>query len=142
MIIRKNLTEFSGVFEIVSADFLIDNDLKLWFTGFQTNPSYIWAGESSSRFYEMIIKESISIEIKIRNERLALIRKCMAEIHQNISDSKTSELNQDFAKKLKEDIRARGMTMQELNKFELIFDDNLEGNLKAMNKLPSTCKIL
>lgn len=142
MIIKKNINEFSGVFEIISADFMLDDDLKLWFNGFQTNPSYIWGGDSAPRFYETIIKEAISIETTIRNERLAVIRQVMANIHEDISETQKNHFKRESLEPLKKDLKAKALSAKDLSHFELIFDDNLEGNLKTLNKLSSTCKIL
>jgi hypothetical protein len=90
----------------------------------------------------MIIKESINIETKIRDERLAAIRKNMADIHGKISETQQNQLDKKVGESIKGELKARGLSPQELIHFELIFDDNLEGNAKTMNKLSSTCKIL
>lgn len=142
MMTEHGFLKKSNVFELFGLDFLLDDDLNLWFI--ECNASPVFQGTSAEKeiFQTRMLKDMFNIEYAYLRSRVKRLKNWAKKYHEakfvNGSSVNDEEFKQDFNKINRNKLEFNFADLKELknNTFTKIIDMNLgKGSKEAFHNM-------
>src|SRR5205823_6438367 len=76
----------SGAFEMFGLDFLLDEDLNLWFIECNASPQLIGTSEEKTKFLVTLLTDMFEIQYAYLRSRFKRIQEFMSSLHSQVSN--------------------------------------------------------
>lgn len=131
----------SSVYEIFELDFMIDNDLNIWFIGANGSPQYTATNSTKEKFIVETLKDMFEIQyayLRSKTKRLLdIVHRMMGSLFQQ-KKFETAATKAEFSKANKNFLEPE-WPIRENNTWSKIIDENLQGTAAYMNLIESEC---
>ena len=138
---EKDFLKHSGAFEMLGLDFLLDEELNLWFIECNASPQLIGTSDEKAEFLTKLLSDMFEIQYAYLRSRFKRIQAFIAKMNGDISSKKKVDrrkIRNEFAvinrNKLEPEFQ-----IDPSNSFTLIMDKNLKGPLAYFGHLPKEC---
>jgi len=145
---QKPFLKWSSIYEIFGVDFMLDENLVLWFLECNTSPNFVGSNEKVEKLLVKMLKDHYEIVYGILRSRLLRILNFVNQVTQDIKSSKSlpeNYLNSKFDslraqfKQITRNYYEPGFAPSPSNGFDLIIDENLNGTEIYKGYLPQEC---
>jgi len=129
----------SNVYALQGADFMLDDQLNLWFI--ESNPSPLLSGTTKWRIYLSVVRDHFEVQYAYMKSRMKRALKVIKDMQAEIVSGEPVDYHswrEDFAEALKNRIEPE-FEISENNSWVKIVDENIEGTGAYMNYLPQEC---
>ena len=131
----------SNVFELFGLDFMLDNDLNLWFIEANSSPQLIGTSYYKFEFFRKTLMDMFEIQFKLFRSRMKRVFKVILKLNERLEENENTDLTD-----LQEDFKS-GMTnridleyqISEGNSFVPIIDKNYKGADAYFGLLQDEC---
>lgn len=131
----------SNVYEMFGLDFMLDDQLNLWFIECNSSPQLIGTNEMKTKFLVTMLKDLFEIQYGLYRSRMQRLLTVIKKM--NIDAAETGSIDYDNYRILyAEAAKNRFEPEYEIsadNTFKLIMDENLDGPERYMNILEPEC---
>jgi tubulin polyglutamylase TTLL1 len=144
--IEGNLLARSSVYELIGLDFIMDEDLHLWFTDANMKPLIFGAAEDKMELHMRMLGDMFEIItglVRSRMHRIFLMIKKIEEMSHSNSlrplDPEQRAENMVYYEDISKNYFEPDFMISSSNGFELIVDDNLNGHQKYAGLIDKDC---
>jgi len=131
----------SNVYEMFGLDFMLDDELNLWFIECNSSPQLIGTNDYKTKFLIKMLTDLFEIQYGYYRSRMKRVLKVLNEINSEaIKKGKvdykawTNEYNEAMSNRFETEF-----TPKEGNSFELIMDMNIKGPGAYFKNIPREC---
>jgi len=128
----------SNLYELHGLDFILDNDMKLWFI--ESNPSPLLTGTTKHMIYHETIRDAMDIMYAYYRSRMARFVKLIKNMEQDPKALTTNlpKWKAEFELAAKNRLEPEHQVSKN-NTYTLIMDEGLEGEKKYMGLIEKEC---
>lgn len=131
----------SGVFELFGVDFLLDENLNLWFIECNASPQLMGTNEEKTNEMTTMLANMFEVQYAYLRSRMKRIQAFMAKIHSMIlsgSDLDYRDLKKEFQELNKNKLEPELNLRQDMS-WVKVMDKNYEGEKAYMNLIEPDC---
>jgi len=131
----------SGVYEMFGLDFLLDDDLNLWFIECNASPQLIGTNDAKTKFLVTLLTDMFEIQHAYLKSRFKRIQDFMAKFHTQVAAGKDIDkrkIRSAFAPVVQNRLEPE-FKIRENNTFTLIMDKNIKGAGAYFGHLKEEC---
>jgi len=133
----------SGAFEMFGLDFLLDEDLNLWFIECNASPQLIGTNEYKTNFLTKMLTDMFEIQYAYLRSRWRRIQTFVAKFQTQASEQGTSSMDIKVWKSEFDNINRNRLepefTISQDNTWHKIIDKNLPGKDAYLGFIPEEC---
>jgi len=133
----------SNVYEMYGLDFMLDDDLNLWFIECNSSPQLIGTNEYKTKFLEQMLQDLFEIQYGLYRSRMKRTLALIKRIHQESSEAGLADYS-NWRAEYAEAAKNRFEPEYEVNKgnsFKLIMDMNKNGKDAFFGHLDDECTV-
>ena len=138
---ENDFLKHSGAFEMLGLDFLLDDELNLWFIECNASPQLIGTSDEKTIFLTKLLSDMFEIQYAYLRSRFKRIQAFIARLNGEISTKKKVDrrrVRNEFAVINKNKLEPE-FQISTKNSFTLIMDKNLKGPLAYFGNLREEC---
>jgi len=138
---EKSFFKQSNVFEMYGLDFMLDDQLNLWFIECNSSPQLIGTNAYKTEFLKKMLIDMFEIEYKYFRSRMKRAFAVVEKLNERLLSNQDANIS-DLKKLYKQEIKNRLEPEYEINKdnsFKLILDRNLKGKDAYFGLLDEAC---
>jgi len=122
-------------------DFLLDENLNLWFIECNASPQLIGTNEYKTEFLSKMLQDMFEIQYAYLRSRWSRIQKLVKKYHEMLADKNKDGLvsfQEEFAR-INTNYLEPEYQISKTNSWTLIMDENIKGKAAYMGILPDEC---
>lgn len=138
---RHSFFKHSGVFEMFGLDFLLDENLNLWFIECNASPQLVGTNEYKTEFLSKMLQDMFEIQYSYLRSRWSRINKLMKKYHEMVAKNNKAglvSLQDEFAK-INMNYLEPEFQIPKTNSWTLIMDENIKGKGAYLGILKDEC---
>jgi len=140
---QHSFMKLSGSFEMFGLDFLLDEDLNLWFIECNASPQLIGTNDYKTNFLVTMLTDTFEIQYAYLRSRWRRIQTFVQKFHKQISTEGTSSIDLKVWKAEFDYINQNRLepefTISENNTWQKIMDKNIPGKDAYMGFIQDEC---
>ena len=139
--VRHSIYKHSGVFEMFGLDFILDDDLNLWFIECNASPQLIGTNEEKTIFLTTMLRDLFEIQYAYFRSRMKRVFNVLYQMNKELEAKK--DIDYEAWKKEYDRVNRNYLEpeyqISPKNGFVLIMDKNLNGSDAYFGHLPPEC---
>ena len=140
---QHSFMTLSGSFEMFGLDFLLDEDLNLWFIECNASPQLIGTNDYKTNFLTTMLADMFEIQYAYLRSRWRRIQTFVEKFHRQVADEGTSSIDLKVWKSEFEYINQNRLEpefiISERNSWQKIMDKNIPGKAAYMGFIQDEC---
>jgi len=129
----------SNIYELLGLDFILDNDMNLWFI--EANPSPLLTGTTIHRMYHQVVKDLFEIQSAYYRSRMTRVLDVVSRMKNEVTTKNTvdSEKWKKAYEKANMNKLEPAYKISKKNSFVKIMDENLSGEKAYFGHISKEC---
>jgi len=140
--IEKSLYKTPSVFELFGLDFVMDEDLNIWFIECNPSPQYVGTNDRKTRFLTKMLTDMFEVQFAYYRSRMTRAFNFMNNMFKNTEkeeDINYQTLREEFETKINVNKLEPEYLIGSNNGFKLLIDKNVEGEGAYFGHLSKEC---
>lgn len=139
---EKAFWKGSNVFEMFGLDFMLDDNLNLWFIECNSSPQLVGTNEYKTEFLTRMLKDLFEIQFNLYRSRMKRVFGVFKRMYNEIGDSATAIDYEKYKVEYQEAVKNRFEPEYQISKdntFVPIIDKNRKGKAAYFGLLEDEC---
>ena len=145
---KDNLVKTNNMYHLCGLDFILDENMKLWFIEANIKPSLQGTSKEKEKFMVKMLKDHYEIMFNLQKSRMQRVISFVNNFTENISSksildginkqSNYEQIRKDF-QSINKNYLEDGYQIEKENGFIKIIDENIKGTARYNELLPKEC---